>query len=134
MVDSARQLLDELMGRHRNVDPTGPIKELHWEDDDFCQFHLVCFCPHDLFVNTKADLGACKKLHDDQMKQKYDDADYGPSKRKYEDEFLRFCNNMISEVDRKIQKGKMRLLNSKGDAPPVPHVSKMQEKLNKLNE
>lgn len=35
MVDTARQLLDELMGRNRNLDPnTAKIKKIHWDDPE----------------------------------------------------------------------------------------------------
>lgn len=135
MVDSARQLLDELMGRNRNIDPTsGLVKELHWQDPENCLFFLVQFCPHELFINTKADLGACRKVHDEAIKKLYAEAEYGPNKKRYEEEFLRFCNNMLTEVDRKIQKGKQRLAQHKTDSPPQQHASKLQEQLNKMNE
>ncbi|XP_059613185.1 luc7-like protein 3 [Phlebotomus argentipes] len=138
-MESARQLLDELMGRNRNLDPTAKCKKLNWEDPEFCQYYLVKFCPHDLFVNTKADLGQCPKLHDDEAKRLYDEEPRNSSKkRQYEDEFLRFCNNMVCEVDRKIQKGRMRLLlMNRSDAQPNSqgtHVSKQQDQMNVLND
>uniref|UniRef100_A0A1I7X5R8 Transmembrane protein n=1 Tax=Heterorhabditis bacteriophora TaxID=37862 RepID=A0A1I7X5R8_HETBA len=30
-------------------------------DPDICKYYIVGFCPHDMFVNTKADLGKCCK-------------------------------------------------------------------------
>lgn len=99
----------------------------------FCQYYLVKFCPHDLFVNTRADLGQCPKIHDDEAKRLFDETPRsGIKKRQYEDEFLRFCSNMINEVDRKIIKGKQRLLlmNKNGELP----VSKFQEQINILND
>ncbi|PIO59970.1 hypothetical protein TELCIR_18550 [Teladorsagia circumcincta] len=30
-------------------------------DPDICKYYIVGFCPHDMFVNTKADLGACPR-------------------------------------------------------------------------
>ena len=53
-MDYARKLLDELMGPNRNGDQK--IFKKYW-DDDVCKHFLVDFCPHDLFVNTKSDLG-----------------------------------------------------------------------------
>ena len=29
----------------------------HFSDDKVCKFYLLDFCPHDLFPNTKSDLG-----------------------------------------------------------------------------
>ncbi|XP_058835117.1 luc7-like protein 3 [Topomyia yanbarensis] len=133
MVDVARQLLDELMGRNRNLDPSTKGKELNWEDDDFCTYFIVKFCPHDLFVNTRADLGQCGKLHDEEAKKLYENAKPSRKKMQYEDDFLRFCSNMINEVDRKIIKGKQRLLlmNSKLEGRPL---SKQHEQINTMNE
>lgn len=132
-MDVARQLLDELMGRNRNLDPSVKTKELNWEDEEFCTYFMVKFCPHDLFVNTRADLGQCVKLHDEEAKKMYENAKTSRKKVQYEEDFLRFCSNMINEVDRKILKGKQRLLlmNSKLEGRPV---SKQQEQINTMNE
>lgn len=91
------------------------------------------FCPHDLFVNTRADLGVCPKIHDEEAKRLYEEARPSVRKRHFEDEFLRFSNHMLNEVDRKITKGKQRLsLMNKGEHAPV-YVSKYQEQLNNMN-
>lgn len=90
------------------------------------------FCPHDLFVNTRADLGPCNRIHDDEAKRLYAEAKPSARKRQYEDEFLRFCNVMLNDVDRKIQKGKQRLMLMRRDQPNTPQ-SKFQEQLNNLN-
>ena len=102
---------------------------------------MVKFCPHDLFVNTRADLGQCPKLHDDEAKRLFEEARQTIRKRQYEDEFLRFCSNMINEVDRKIQKGKQRLLlmNNKEGSGGGSHgthtvYNKHQEQINILND
>lgn len=100
----------------------------------FCQYYIVKFCPHDLFVNTRADLGPCYRIHDDEAKKMYDKAKPSHRKRQYEDEFLEFCNSMLNDVDRKIQKGKQRLELMQKDQPVgQSHVSKYQEQLNTLN-
>ena len=62
-------MLVELMGRNRNYAPEeAKANELKWTDADICKYYIVQFCPHDLFTNTKADLGACPKIHDDSLK------------------------------------------------------------------
>ena len=62
-------MLDELMGRNRNFAPDdAKARELKWTDNDVCKYYIVQFCPHDLFTNTKADLGTCGKIHDDALK------------------------------------------------------------------
>lgn len=69
---------------------------------------MVKFCPHDLFVNTRADLGVCSKVHDDEVKTLFDKST-SYKKQAYEDEFIRFSQGMLNEVERKIVKGKQRL-------------------------
>lgn len=64
----------------------------------------------------------------------YTEARPSVRKRNYEDEFLRFSNHMINEVDRKIAKGKQRLqlMNKSNDGSPQVFVSKFQEQVNNL--
>ncbi|XP_017012489.2 luc7-like protein 3 [Drosophila takahashii] len=134
MVDAARQMLDELMGRNRNLHPSEAGAKVNWEDPEFCQFYNVKFCPHDLFINTRADLGPCARIHDEEARHLYEEARPSQRKRQYEDEFLRFCNVMLHDVDRKIQKGKQRLLLMQRDQPNAPApLSRHQEQLANLN-
>lgn len=78
-------------------------------------------------------MGPCPKVHDEEAKRLYEESRPSMRKRHYEDEFLRFSNHMLNEVDRKITKGKQRLLlMNKGEGAPV-YVSKYQEQLNNLN-
>lgn len=44
----ARNLTDEEKKGYR---------EIRWDDDEVCAYYMVRFCPHDLFVNTRSDLG-----------------------------------------------------------------------------
>lgn len=62
-----------------------------------------------MFVNTRADLGACSRVHDDEARELFEKAPYSYRKQQYEDEFIRFCQSMLNEVERKIIKGKQRL-------------------------
>lgn len=88
-------------------------------------------------MNTRADLGQCTKLHDDEAKRLFEETRPSARKRSYEDEFLRFSNHMINEVDRKIEKGRQRLaLMNKvpdGSQPPAPPLTKFQEMMNNMN-
>lgn len=141
---AAAALLDELMGRNRNVLPNEKPKELNWEDPEFCKLYLVKFCPHDLFVNTRADLGACARVHDDEARDLFEKAPYSYRKQQYEDEFIRFCQSMLNEVERKIVKGKQRLaLIGRTEAPTLTpaqtqrneeQIALLNEKINKLVE
>lgn len=105
-------MLDELMGRNRNFAPDdASAKELKWTDSDVCKYYIVQFCPHDLFTNTKADLGTCGKIHDDALKTKFQEEDEQGSYKKgqYIDDFLRFCQRMLSDLSSRIKRAKERL-------------------------
>ncbi|CAG0912736.1 unnamed protein product [Notodromas monacha] len=108
---AAAALLDELMGRCRNVGPNEKVSEVKWSDEDVCKYFLVKFCPNELFVNTRADLGPCPKIHDEELRKKFENekAERPGMRMQYEDEFMKFCQDMIAEVEKKIKKGKDRL-------------------------
>eukprot|EP00096_Caligus_rogercresseyi_P002233 TRINITY_DN14307_c0_g1_i1.p1 TRINITY_DN14307_c0_g1~~TRINITY_DN14307_c0_g1_i1.p1 ORF type:complete len:350 (-),score=137.04 TRINITY_DN14307_c0_g1_i1:834-1883(-) len=103
-------MLDELMGRNRNVGPKESVREIHWSDSEVCRYYLVQFCPHELFTNTKADLGPCSKLHDEELKAQFLSASPEHYKKaQYVDDFLRFCARMLHELASRIKKAKERL-------------------------
>ena len=57
-MDSTRALLDELMGKDRNVPLSErKVKELRFTDSIVCKYELAGLCPFTLFKNTKSDLG-----------------------------------------------------------------------------
>jgi len=103
-------MLDELMGRNRNANPDEKVSELTWEDESNCKYFLVDFCPHELFTNTKADLGPCPNIHDDEMKKQFSEAKESSRKIGAEDDFLRFCQKMLNDVGLKIKRSKERLV------------------------
>jgi hypothetical protein len=54
----AKALLDELMGKERNV----PLSErsqrrMRYDDPSVCKYDMAGLCPHGLFKNTRSDLG-----------------------------------------------------------------------------
>lgn len=107
-MQSNAALLDELMGKNRNVAPGANVSQTRYDDDDVCKHFLVSFCPHELFVNTRADLGPCTKSHDEALKLKYQQSSkYG--RLGYEDDFERFLRSLLGEVERKIKRGQERL-------------------------
>uniref|UniRef100_A0A2R5L9M8 Putative spliceosome subunit n=1 Tax=Ornithodoros turicata TaxID=34597 RepID=A0A2R5L9M8_9ACAR len=119
---SAKQLLDELMGRDRNLAPTEKKNTCSWEDQDVCKHFLVKFCPNELFVNTKADLGPCSKIHDERLKKEYTEYySYEQSNRYrkegYEESFLQFCQSMLSDVEKRIRRARQRLSLGNKEVP-----------------
>jgi len=109
---TAAQLLDELMGRDRNLVPGEKSTQVHWSHPDVCKHFLCGFCANDLFVNTKADLGPCTKIHDEVLKLEYEKSSrYG--KMGFEEDFVRYLNTIQADVERKIRRGHERLQMNK---------------------
>ncbi len=53
-----RAMLDELMGKERNVPLTQrSAKTIRWDDSSVCKYQLCGVCPSKLFKNTKSDRG-----------------------------------------------------------------------------
>ncbi|URE21949.1 hypothetical protein MUK42_10700 [Musa troglodytarum] len=143
VMDAQRALLDELMGAARNLteEQKKRYKEIRWDDKEVCGAYMVRFCPHDLFVNTKSDLGACPKIHDPKLKESFEKSPrhdaYVP---RFEAELAQFCEKLVMDLDRKVKRGRDRLAQEVDATPtPVPvekseQLSVLEEKIKKLLE
>ena len=120
-------MLDALMGRGRNLEPGAEFKAPSWEDEGVCRYYLVNFCPHDLFTNTKADLGACADAHDPDIKEAYTQAKPSRKKEDFEDGFLRFSQRLLSDVAMKIKRSKERLLLDQREQLAANGISPAQQ-------
>jgi len=120
-------MLDELMGRNRNAHPNEKVAEISWEDSSVCRYFLVQFCPHDLFTNTKADLGSCPKIHDDELRRVYLEAPDGYKKQSCQDDFLRFSQRMLNDLGNKIKRAKERLLLTQMEQAAANGISPQQQ-------
>lgn len=64
-MESIKNDLNELMGKDRNHPLFIRMKKRdHFDDHNVCKYFLVAYCPHDLFPNTKVDIGKCHRRHD----------------------------------------------------------------------
>ena len=132
-------MLDELMGRNRNAHPNEKVAEISWEDSSVCRYFLVQFCPHDLFTNTKADLGACPKIHDDELRRAYLEAPDGYKKQSCQDDFLRFSQRMLNDLGSRIKRAKERLVLTQMEQAAANGISlqqqeEIEEKINILTD
>jgi len=107
-MDAQRALLDSLMGAQRNHD-MDELKRKSWKDSDVCKHFLVSFCPYELFLGTKNDLGLCKKLHEEHLRQTYANEAKSRTRAKYERRFLDFLTDLTSSLDHKIMRAEERL-------------------------
>ncbi|EDO31275.1 predicted protein [Nematostella vectensis] len=127
---SAAALLDELMGSDRDLAPDQKGKRAHWSDSEVCKHFLCGFCPSELFVNTRSDLGPCEKLHDEKMKTAYEQSSRC-GRMGYEEEFLRYLQNIMSDVERRIRRGHQRLDGAQ-NKPDNEKEKMLTEKINSL--
>jgi len=138
-MDEQRKILDALMGANRNGEP---VDQKSFTDEDVCKFFLVGFCPVELFINTKMDVGECKKLHQEALKDEYDEArkkkDYG-----YDLELERELEGIISDCDRKINNARKRLEhnqevekqhNAAEEDEHAPEIERLLKKVEELGE
>jgi len=108
MASVMAQMLDELMGRDRNLAPDDKSRGIRWDDKRVCKYFLCGMCPHELFTNTKADIGNCDKIHDEELKKEFAKASYY-ERTQVEDDFERMVEQHLREVDKKISRGHNRL-------------------------
>ena len=74
-----------------------------------CPYYLVDYCPYGLFVNTKRNLGTCKREHSKKAKEMWDTLtleeqyEYG-----YIQDFKRFISRAVYDMDRRIRRTEQR--------------------------
>ncbi|KAK6926396.1 Luc7-related [Dillenia turbinata] len=136
-MDAQRALLDELMGAARNLteEEKKGYKEVTWDDKEVCGSYMVRFCPHDLFVNTRSDLGPCPRIHDPKLKESFEKSPRHDSfVPKFEAELSHFCERLVMDLDRRIRRGRERLAQEVEVSPPPPISAEKSEQLSVLEE
>ena len=84
--------------------------QLSLTDPKVCRSYLVGTCPHDLFTNTKQDLGPCPKIHSEPLKADYESA-LAENKAKYgfDYDYMRDMQKYIDDCNRRIDTAQRRL-------------------------
>lgn len=77
-------------------------------DPKVCRSYLVGTCPHDLFTNTKQDLGTCPKMHNEALKAEYE-ASAEKAKLGFEYDYMRDMQKYIDDCNRRIDSAQRRL-------------------------
>ncbi|GAB7349299.1 hypothetical protein MBLNU459_g8440t3 [Dothideomycetes sp. NU459] len=111
MAAEQRKLLEQLMGEQLMAGPgASRAPQLAITDPKVCRSYLVGTCPHDLFTNTKQDLGICPKTHSEALKAEYDAADDQQKRRwAFDYDYLRDMQRYIDECNRRIDGAQRRL-------------------------
>lgn len=115
-MDAMRAMLDELMGKERDV-PLDRRKNsgTRFDDPEVCKYALAGLCPYGLFKNTKSDLGLCKyEMHEEQLgweelQAQWDQLSERDKERYgYERELLALLETLTRDMDRKIERQRDR--------------------------
>ncbi|KAJ5380634.1 U1 snRNP-associated protein [Penicillium cataractarum] len=112
MAAEQRKLLEQLMGADQLIGTgaQGRNSQLSITDSKVCRSYLVGTCPHDLFTNTKQDLGPCPKVHSEGLKTEYDTASSADkAKWGFEFDYMRDMQKYIDDCDRRIDTAQRRL-------------------------
>ncbi|KAJ4825038.1 hypothetical protein Tsubulata_040358 [Turnera subulata] len=136
-MDLQRAMLDELMGADRNLteEEKKEYKEITWESKEVCAFYMARFCPHDLFVNTKSDLGPCDRIHDPKLKESFQKSPrHDVYLSKFEAELAQRCEKLVMDLDRRVRRGRERLAQGDEPVPPPPLSAEKSERLSMVEE
>ena len=98
------------MGEQLLSGPSQSTTKLPITDAKVCRSYIVGTCPHDLFTNTKQDIGPCPKVHNEALKNEYTEAGQ-EQKRKwgFEFDYLRDMAKFVNDCDRRIEAATRRL-------------------------
>ncbi|KAA8613708.1 U1 snRNP-associated protein [Pyrenophora tritici-repentis] len=105
-----RRLLEQLMGEQLMSGTDQRAPQLPITDPKVCRSYLVGNCPHDLFTNTKNELGPCPKVHNEALKAEYADASDDQKRRwGFDFDYMRDMQHHIDSCNRKIESAQRRL-------------------------
>lgn len=111
MAAEQRKLLEQLMGDQLMAGPgTARAPTLTITDPKVCRSFLCGGCPHDLFTNTKQDLGACPLTHQPNLKEDYANATAAQrAEWGFEFDWQRDMGKYVGDCDRRIDSAQRRL-------------------------
>ena len=100
-------------------------------DPKVCRSYIAGTCPHDLFTNTKQDLGMCPKVHSDALKAEFEGL-APPEKLKYgfEYDYMRDLQKYIDECNRRIEIAQRRLDKTPDE---IRQTNALLKQINELN-
>ncbi|ODA80846.2 hypothetical protein RJ55_03806 [Drechmeria coniospora] len=106
MAAEQRKLLEQLMGATSSSRDT----QITLDDAKVCRSFIVGTCPHDLFTNTKQDLGMCAKVHSEGLKVEYEALPEREKQRLgFEYDYIRDLGKHVEECNRRIDSAQKRL-------------------------
>ncbi|KAK0906048.1 splicing factor [Friedmanniomyces endolithicus] len=113
MAAEQRRLLEQLMGDQLlSAQPGSYTKQpaLTLSDPKVCRSYVAGACPHDLFTNTKQDLGTCPKTHQPNLKEEYQALPDDERKALgFDWDYSRDIGRYVGDCDRRIDQAQRRL-------------------------
>jgi len=131
-MSEARKMLDQLMGKARNVNLGEEVKARHFSDPDVCKFHLCGLCPYEMFKNTRSDLGGHPEDEedDDKCKEEYDKLSDSEKRRYgYEKNLLEFLRRLVRQCDQRIESQKARQLDTTVSQEEVERIAALERQM-----
>lgn len=105
MAAEQRKLLEQLMGASSTQ-----AAQVSLSDPKVCRSFVAGTCPHDLFTNTKQDIGPCPLIHSEALKTEYDGlTDREKHKYGFEYDYMRDVQKYVDECNRRIESAQRRL-------------------------
>lgn len=110
-MEDARALLNGLMGADRNASVSkGQRRARTFRDEDVCKKFLLGLCPHEMFTNTKMDLGPCGKHHNEHLKDAFEaDGESAHYRRKWRGALRSQLKQLLEGIDRRIETNQARI-------------------------
>jgi|SRR5687768_15998605 DNA repair exonuclease SbcCD ATPase subunit len=106
MAAEQRKLLEQLMGNTSQ----SRSSQISLTDPKACRSYIVGTCPHDLFTNTKQDIGPCPKVHSEALKAEYEAMPERERQRLgFEYDYVRDLQKYIEDCNRRIDAAQRRL-------------------------
>ncbi|WPG98570.1 Hypothetical protein R9X50_00136200 [Acrodontium crateriforme] len=110
MAAEQRKLLEQLMGDQLLSATPRSQPALEITDPKVCRPYICGACPHDLFINTKQDIGNCPKLHLPKLKDEWEQATKEQRRAwGFEWDYQRDIGRHVADCDRKIDMAHGRL-------------------------
>jgi hypothetical protein len=132
MAAEQRKLLEQLMGDSFNGLSASKTANLTLTAPSVCRSYLAGTCPHDLFTNTKQDIGPCPKHHPEHLKIEYDGlSDSEKQKLGFEFDYMRDMQKYIDECNRRIDQAQRRLEKTPDEIRQTNALLKTISDLNK---
>ena len=114
MAAEQRKLLEQLMGDQFSSMNTSKTANLTLTSPGVCRSYLAGTCPHDLFTNTKQDIGICPKFHPENLKLEYDAlAKAEKEKLGFDYDYMRDMQKYIDDLKRRRMKSDEQMRFSK---------------------